>query len=153
MESWTKREEEWRHRRRQCHARVPPVAPPTPTAPRKGATGDATSGALTAATGGALGWVPCMHYWSYCLQRRTAATAAKRRHELQLCGASNAYCKAPPVARRGVAPLRGVSAGGAMAWRGTIRRRKGFGGVEMATYQRAASSSREIFSRKTFSLV
>ena len=52
---------------------------------------------------------------------------------------------------RGVAPLRGGSAGGAaMAWRGTLRRRKGFGGVEMATYQRAASSSRGIFSRKNF---
>ena len=80
------------------------------------------------------------------------ATAAKRRHELQrrciLQGATGG------VPRRGVAPLRGGSAvGAAMAWRGTLRRRKGFGGVEMATYQRAASSSREIFSRKTFSLV
>ena len=33
---------------------------------------------------------------------------------------------------RGVAPLRGGSAGGAMAWRGTLRRRKGFGGATSA---------------------
>ena len=30
-------------------------------AARKGATGGATSGAHAAVTGGALGWVPCMH--------------------------------------------------------------------------------------------
>ena len=33
---------------------------------------------------------------------------------------------------RGEAPLRGGSAGGAMAWRGTLRRRKGFGGATSA---------------------
>ena len=133
------------------------VAPPAPTVPRKGATGGATGGAHAAATGGALGWCPV------CTSSATEAFAppkgASPSHGTTGAAAAQGCHAAPPVAPCSMHQQHHRAVRRCSSWRllaavAAVRRcKQQLQQIEMATYQRAASSSREIFSRKTFPLV